>query len=690
MSAISARKLCCSYEKKLVLNECNLTVTKGHIYGLLGPMGCGKTTLLKCVLGINRLQSGDIRIFGEKIGSHKLKIPGSGVGYMPQDLALAMAFTIEESLTYYGKMHKLTQQEIESRIEFLMKRFEMPPKTQVLSTLSGGQQRRVALSVALMHSPPLLLLDEPTIGLDPLLKYIVWSHLKELSAQGITIIYTTCYNEEARGANTIGFMRNGKMMIEDDPERLLRKFQCDLLEQVSFKLSQLQNIEIRKMILERQQSSDKLTDSLKQKTQQKCQEGQRNHEDVSINKIEAKLSEKLSQKLNYFNFYQIPIIIRSNLILINRNFWAILIFYMFLPSFLMATYCLAIGEMSHDIRIAILNEENPPDLSTRLLEGLDERRISQVKFDDLDSAIDAIKRGEVWAALEISPNYTEAIGNRIYDGPLADNETLKDSSLKIYIDLTSPIVDFTILFSLIKSFESMIKGYLIEEGYSQNLISMPWNINEFIYGTDNPSVKSHNAPAILSIGFFFVVLTLAGFTVIKEKTEGVLERKLINGIGILEIMIAHLVTQSLLMLFQLGFLLTTTYYVFRVELIGSFIETIIIISLIGFSGITFAFFLASVCRHTVSLIVINFAVNFAFLFGSGIIWPVEAMPFIIKRLAQCMPITLPVEALKSIATRGWSVLSKGSTEILLGISVTIAMSTVFFIASVLFFKRHSK
>ncbi|CAG2112683.1 unnamed protein product, partial [Medioppia subpectinata] len=170
------------------------------IYGLLGSSGCGKTTLLKCALGRLEPSKGSIHLFGRKPGSPESKVPGPGVGYMPQELALYEEFTIEEILTYFGQLFGIKSKVIDSRIEFLVDLLQLPDRRRLITKLSGGQKRRVSIATALLHNPPLLILDEPTVGVDLILREAIWKHLEFLCKNGLTVIVTTHYIEEARSA----------------------------------------------------------------------------------------------------------------------------------------------------------------------------------------------------------------------------------------------------------------------------------------------------------------------------------------------------------------------------------------------------------------------------------------------------------------------------------------------------------
>ena len=198
---VTLRSACLSYgsgsSRRTVLDNLDMTVRRADIYGLLGASGCGKTSLLSVMVGRRSLSSGSVRVMGGRPGDRRCGVPGNRVGYMPQDLALYTEFTIRETFFYFGRINKMTGDNITTQIKFLSALLDLPPDTRTVSTLSGGQQRRVSLAVALIHDPDLIILDEPTVGLDPLLRQKIWSHLQQLARMSNkTIIITTHYIEE--------------------------------------------------------------------------------------------------------------------------------------------------------------------------------------------------------------------------------------------------------------------------------------------------------------------------------------------------------------------------------------------------------------------------------------------------------------------------------------------------------------
>jgi len=249
--AVDAQNVSYQYSKKMskVLNDVTLKVPLGGIYGLLGASGCGKTSLLKLVVGMHKPTEGHIRVFGSSPGITNSFIPGPGVGYMPQDISLFPDLTVAETLVFYSKINRMKSYLVLERIEFLLKLLDLQKKgNSLIKQLSGGQKRRVSLAVALVHTPPLVILDEPTVGVDPLLRQQIWEHLVKLAREtALTVIITTHYIEEARQANTVGLMRFGRILVEACPQKLMRRYNRNNLEDVFLKLCMMDEKETRFM-----------------------------------------------------------------------------------------------------------------------------------------------------------------------------------------------------------------------------------------------------------------------------------------------------------------------------------------------------------------------------------------------------------------------------------------------------------
>ena len=214
-SVILAKHINFSYGKTPILTDLSLSITTGKIYGIIGPSGSGKTTLIKAILGLIKLNSGELSVFGQKIISREL----IHIGYMPQLTALYEDLTVFQNIDFFARMYG-TKNRTEI-IHILLKQVKLLDyKNQVIGKLSGGQRQRVSLAIALVHNPPLILLDEPTVGLDPKLRFELWQYFEELSRQGTTLLISSHTMDDANHCQKIGFLYDGSIVIEGSPKEL--------------------------------------------------------------------------------------------------------------------------------------------------------------------------------------------------------------------------------------------------------------------------------------------------------------------------------------------------------------------------------------------------------------------------------------------------------------------------------------
>lgn len=176
-------------------------------------------------------------MFGVVPNTRHSRIPGPGVGYMPQDISLIPEFTIHETLQYFGQIYHMTFHQVRERINKLVELLNLPDRHRLVRNLSGGQKRLVSLAVTLVHTPPLVILDEPTVGVDSVLRYKIWNHLETMCAsEGTTVVITTHYIEEAKEAHHVGFIESGTILAQSTPSQLQAEYGCNTLEEVFLKL----------------------------------------------------------------------------------------------------------------------------------------------------------------------------------------------------------------------------------------------------------------------------------------------------------------------------------------------------------------------------------------------------------------------------------------------------------------------
>ena len=209
----------------LALKDISLSVAAGDILCLLGPSGCGKTTLVNLIMGVDVPTSGTVRVLGP------FRTARARIGFMPQDDALYEDVTAEENLRFFAALYGVKGEHLARRMDelFAFVRLQRHRK-KLVHDYSGGMKRRLSLAVALVHEPAVLVLDEPTVGLDPEHRRYIWNHLEALAAQGCAIVVTTHVMDEAERCARIAMIREGRLIADASPADILARTGTNTLE----------------------------------------------------------------------------------------------------------------------------------------------------------------------------------------------------------------------------------------------------------------------------------------------------------------------------------------------------------------------------------------------------------------------------------------------------------------------------
>jgi ABC-2 type transport system ATP-binding protein len=235
MAAIETRKLSKKFGKFTAVDGLDLTIEDGETYGLLGPNGSGKTTAIRMITGLLEPTSGGIKVLGKAMPSKEVL---SSIGYMPQDVAIYVDNTVHENLELFGKLYGMPPGQFKKREEEMLKFVDLGGwKDSLASTLSGGMRHRLSLACALLHEPRLLILDEPTVGVDPELRASFWEYFDKLGKKGVTVVITTHYMDEAGHCQKVGLLRQGRLIAEGNPDELMKKHGKRSLEDVFLEIA---------------------------------------------------------------------------------------------------------------------------------------------------------------------------------------------------------------------------------------------------------------------------------------------------------------------------------------------------------------------------------------------------------------------------------------------------------------------
>ncbi|GEP84847.1 putative ABC transporter [Staphylococcus piscifermentans] len=234
-----ARKV---FGKQVVLEDITLELEKGQILGLIGPSGSGKTTAIKCLLGMEKLDAGEALVYDKRMPNRKVL---NHIGYMGQELALYENLSAKENLKFFGNLKGLAGDKLNSEIDDYMKLVDLEGKLKdIVNTFSGGMKRRLSLAITLLAHPDLLILDEPTVGIDPSLRQSIWRELRQLSEAGQTILMTTHVMDEAERCDKVGLLVDGHIFALGTPAELKQRFNADSIEAVFLKAEEAKDNEI--------------------------------------------------------------------------------------------------------------------------------------------------------------------------------------------------------------------------------------------------------------------------------------------------------------------------------------------------------------------------------------------------------------------------------------------------------------
>ncbi len=222
---IEATGLIKRYRELTAVNGITFSVRKGELFGFLGPNGAGKTTTMKMVQCVSPRSGGKLKIFGEdpEFSGRKIR---KRIGVVPQETNLDPDLSVFDNLVMYARFFDIPKSDAEKRALSLLEFFELEAKMDtIIEKLSGGMKRRLLLARSLMNNPDLLILDEPTIGLDPQARHHIWEKLLKLRAEGHTIVLTTHYlDEAARLCDRLVIMDHGNILVEGSPDELVRAY----------------------------------------------------------------------------------------------------------------------------------------------------------------------------------------------------------------------------------------------------------------------------------------------------------------------------------------------------------------------------------------------------------------------------------------------------------------------------------
>ncbi|KAF7488872.1 ABC transporter G family member 20 [Sarcoptes scabiei] len=663
MNAVEISNVKFCYSQKVILDDINVKVPYGKIYSLLGPSGAGKTTLLRLILGRIKPSSGVITVLQDKPG-----VKNRLIGYMPQDQALCKTFTVRETLRYFANIFRLSSYEFKSRVRELKRMLGLPNESLQISELSGGQQKIVSLSITFLQHPKLMILDEPTVGSDPMLGDYIWRYLHLLcERENIVIILVTHYIEEATKAHLTGIMRDGRMLEEGTPNNLINRYQQTTLEEVFLHLCL------------RGKSKDFMpSDEFFEENAQKSI-------DPKMEILQKKSIESDPNQSNLLlDFWILLVLMHKNLSKFFQFNITMLIFLV--PAFQALILGLMYDVDSVAIPIAVSNDEIEPYYSNMILNSIkkvDVYYLKPIKYGSLDLALDALKQAKVTGVIRFEPNFTESLSTRIVQSELLDNETLASSSVKVWIDNTNFIYANGFLDSLRQTIYYFLDRIRTEQNTSR--FEAPIRLSEIIYAEDS-KLSDFLLPGYLIAFIYLSQVTITSQLLIQERKEGLFERSLVAGCSHSIILLSHFFSSIILAIIQIALMLFVSLYIFDIINYGPIWLVFVSVFAQALSAIATGLFVSSIVQEGSTATLISIFITFSQLFTSGTIFPKEFVRLNVQPFVFLSPIALPAESLRNVMLRSWQI---DHPYVYNGLLVNLVSMFLLLLCTSFIFKRNS-
>ncbi|KAN0043424.1 hypothetical protein ACTA71_011080 [Dictyostelium dimigraforme] len=613
-----------SYGDVKIIDKLNFTINKGTINSLIGSSGSGKTTILKTILGKLKQDEGIVEIFGKEPCEKGSEIPGSSVGYAPQDICLYNEISIEETLSFFASIHNMPNDQYIQKRDSLVEILELPNLSKIISELSGGQQRRVSLATALLHSPKLLILDEPTVGVCPLVSSRIWDHLIFLTKNfGVTIIITTHYLQECRSCDNLFLLRNGKILESGPPNYLLSKYECSLLEDVYYKLCRSDEEFSLKLIEEKNnletnhqntptQPNDSISNGAGTNQNENFISTTTNYSIIPNSNIKK---EKWNNfKKNIIIWFNHSVAISKRKLIQMYRLRVPLIFEVISPSILITLFFLAIGNVPHDLKFGINNLDSG-SLSGDFINALSNGNniFNFIQVNDTSKAIKMVESSDLWGFIDIPTNFTNGMINKLLN-PL--EKPITNSEIEVYMDLSNFQMNIMVEIQFQKAFNIIANDSGIK--------LLPTNFHP-VYGDKDVKFNWFLAPAMICIITYVHCMSFLSISFVREKNDGTRDRIFLYGVSSGSNVLGHILAHIPILFIQFSIQLLIAVYAFGVPIRGNVVLIYLFFYLINTVGMCQGILISLISKGEVDAVQLCLAVFICSLCIAGIIWPTEGI-----------------------------------------------------------------
>lgn len=643
-------------EKSNILNDLNLTVPTGSIYCLIGPSGCGKTTFLRCLTGFLRPISGTILLFGKSPGDVSLSIPGVNLGYMPQEISLDNDFTIKEAVNYYARLYRVAIDKAEENLNFLLTSLDLPPSNRVISSLSGGQKRRVSFVCSLIHEPRLTILDEPTVGCDPLVRENMWKILFKMTCEKkTTVIITTHYIEEARRTDCIGFMRKGQILAEASPDEILNYYKVPTLEETFAILCREERSVFRPKV--EKVKSDKLVAINTSYASKGVDSVDLSVKDVNKQQVGNNLLSLCTSQLVIQYFLFVAVFSRVFLRFCKMKWY--IIGASITIAYIVHLYASIYGVTPKNVKVAVINEEDPPHLSTIVIEQINKNVINLIPYKDMETAYVAAEKKEINGIIHFPKLYSHYALLKYYFREPRDSEKqqyLDNSRVHYMGDSISKIIHQIIELCLTKAIRQAGPLMMINSSLNPTLAIWPITEGEPIYDIVDVNDVTGSKTFFMPVAVFYIAhvtcFLLSIYSLIRDRKVSVLERTYAAGAGPSHILLSHFITNTCIPLLTCGPLWYVVLNYLQAPCKGPFSLVLMLYFVNILSAIPVSFLFAVLKFDQMFIFMLATAYCMVGLATCGILWPLEGLPYFMKSFKYFFPYPEIIQAAIRIMVKG--------------------------------------
>lgn len=475
----------------------------------------------------------------------------------------------------------------------------------------------------------------------------------------MTVMLTTHYIEEVRDADVVAFMRAGRVLAEDQPSVLMKRYSSDNLEQVFLELCQLKSEKQIHFCSDRGQSEgSKFTDiTVVIGESKKCFESQITRDKSCEEDFRDESKHLLINKRHHF-FGKCSALLHKNFKRLTGN-WAQLIFFIILPTIQLTLLLLSISDGPRGLSLAVFNEEVVNNITSQdwgqlFISCIDNQTFDLKYFEDKAEAENSVRNGDNYAMIAINERFSKALKLRHIYGTEADSQTIAESQVECAIDWSNQAIGLQIERNLYEAMQRFAEEVAKQSEIDPESASLPLRFGDPVHGSRDQSMRDFAIPGCYILLSFFSTASVTAHLILDERRDGLMERSLVAGVTPFQFLLSHALTQMLVLCLQIFLMLAIPSLAFGLSIGGSLPLVIALALSQGLCGIAFGLMVSALCSDIIYAAMFTLFVFFVTITVGGVFWPIENMPLVLRHCSRCLPSSLSIESMRAILYREWS------------------------------------